>query len=149
MVDLPESAPVLFGDYRQFGGYLLIGLCIVVSVSLIYPSINDLFNIVPESSPDWGLIVVFVGAPAAIAARNGGSVSCWAVGFPSLFVIYTWAFTKVVAHGPRVYTPETVGPAVLLGIVVALLYGTLGYIVGRIFRAVGSRVSSHDRDATH
>lgn len=36
-----------------------------------------------------------------------------------------------------------------VGIEVALLYGTLGYIVGRIFRAVGSRVSSHDRDATH
>lgn len=149
MVELPESAPVLFGGHRQFGGYLLIGLCIGVSVSLIYPSINDVFNIVPESSSDWGLIVVFVGAPAAIAARNGGLVSCWAVDFPSLFVIYTWAFTEVVAHGPRVYTPETVAPAVLVGIVVAILYGTLGYIVGRILRAAGSRVFSHDRDATH
>lgn len=115
-----------------------LGVCAGIVLGLdmwwVYPYMGHIYHLVPDHPMDWQLLAVFIGLPALIAVRDGGLLPCWWVNLPPLFAIYLLEFTVVGAAGGngviREYSLATVVPAILLSVVVALLWGTLGYGFG-------------------
>lgn len=101
----------------------------------VYPTSDHIYNLVPDDYLDWQLLALFIGVPALVAVRGGGLLASWWVDLPPLLAIYVPALTVVVVgQGDTVireFSFATVLPAIAVSVVVALLWGTLGFALGK------------------
>lgn len=140
---------IIGGNSVVFGVGLVAGVVLGLDMWWVYPYLGHIYHLVPDHPIDWQLLAVFIGIPAFIAARDGGLLPCWWVNLPPLFAIYLLEFTVVGAAGGngvlREYSLATVVPAILTSVVVAFLWGTLGYGFGKAVQRGLRRFPHHQR----
>lgn len=143
-MDVARLRRLAIGRSRVIVGFALAGGVVLgVDVWWVYPTLGEIYNLVPDHPIDWQFLAVFVGLPALIAVRDGGILPCWWVDIPPLLAIFLLEFTVVGAAGEngviREFSFTTVLPAILVSVVVALLWGTLGYGLGKAVKTATSK----------
>lgn len=149
-MDVTRLRRLTIGRNRVIVGFALVGGVVLgVDVWWVYPTLGEIYNLVPDHPIDWQFLAVFVGLPALIAVRDGGILPCWWVDIPPLLAIFLLEFTVVGAAGGdgviREFSLTTVLPAIVVSVVVAFVWGTLGYGLGKAAKAAFQRLPRHLR----
>ena len=132
----PYPRKLAIGQNRTADGVALVGgVLFGIGILWMYPTLDQIYNLIPDHPVDWQLLALFVGLPALIAVRDGGLLASWWVDIPPLLAIYVPAFTVVVIGSGdtviREFSFASVLPAIAISVIVALLWGTLGFGLGK------------------
>lgn len=134
---------VLLGTDRR-ASLLAAGVGGVAELAALAPLVSfDLsYDLLPWLWPNPLFAVALLAGPAAVALVDGGLLGSWWVDYPVAVLVFFETYTQGF-----VVTP--VGPlwaALTVALLPALLWGSLGYLVGRLSRCVVDRTRGSGSD---
>lgn len=133
MVNSSRPATVLFGADRRAAllGAGLGGLAELVAVAALV-SLGVPFGPFPSLSVDPLAAVALLAGPATVSFVGGGLLATWWVDYPAAVIVFHQHY--LAAAGFVVLPMGPLGTALVVAVVPALLWGSLGYLVGQLFR---------------
>lgn len=104
---------------------IALGVIFGVALGVVETSVFDPLWEFIQNTDGWVLWLLFVGVPAVVAYKNDGLAACWFFNYGVLFPMFLlWA------PGGDVRTNLTLVQRVVLPLIPAILFGSLGFALG-------------------